>query len=267
MSKRMKRKPAKKRNARGYTVPKAPAAPTPMPPPEVTAVPPEPAVSLVLRNVAADMVSRGVDKNNNPRPDFTWPALGPVECPDWDPEPECGHGLHGLLWGDGDWSLLSKAEDALWQVVEVASADVVKIDARKCKFPRGKVLFTGNRARAMTMVLASQRSFERTAALAKAEDVKRAASGYSGHAAAVGSGGVAEASGKAGIACALGDRVAVRAGELGLIVATWWDDTAERFRACVGNVGEDGIEAGVWYIVRDGKLDPAPTQSVEKASV
>lgn len=67
---------------------------------------------LVLQTCNADMT--GYDG-------FVWPASGYVEAPDWDPDPEinCGNGLHGLTWGDGDWTMLSRADDAKWLVVEV----------------------------------------------------------------------------------------------------------------------------------------------------
>jgi len=35
---------------------------------------------------------------------------------------------------------------------------------------------------------------------------------------------------------------------------TYWVETENRYRACVGNVGEDGIKADTWYRVVDGKL-------------
>lgn len=45
---------------------------------------------LVLRTVNAD----GTSYNG-----FQWPLeVGAVaECPDWDPAPKCGNGLHGLV--------------------------------------------------------------------------------------------------------------------------------------------------------------------------
>jgi hypothetical protein len=35
------------------------------------------------------------------RNNFIWPEKGPVEAPDFKPTFQCGHGLHGLLWGAG----------------------------------------------------------------------------------------------------------------------------------------------------------------------
>src|SRR5580698_7936234 len=97
--------------------------------------------SLVLRSSNAN----GTSYNG-----FQWPASGPVECSDWNPSPVRGGGLHGLLWGEGDWSLLNNSEDAIWQVVEVVTDSIVKIDERKVKFQRGTVVYSGNMAGAMT---------------------------------------------------------------------------------------------------------------------
>jgi len=106
---------------------------------------------LILRNCNSDMTSyKG----------FIWPKSGPVEAPDWNPKPECGGGLHGLLWGDGDWSLLRDNPDTIWQVVEVEETDLVKIDEQKVKFHKGKVIFAGDMGRAITNVLCSQIRFK-----------------------------------------------------------------------------------------------------------
>ena len=90
---------------------------------------------------------------------FVWPRTGDVEAPDWDPKPECGNGLHGLLWGEGDWSLLRGELNAVWQVVEVDPADLVNIDSAKVKFRKGTVVYTGEMSKAITMVLCHQGNF------------------------------------------------------------------------------------------------------------
>jgi hypothetical protein len=100
--------------------------------------------ALVLRTCAADLSSYN---------GFTWPNAGPVECPDWNPRAECGNGLHGLLWGIGDGSLLNWDADAKWLVVDVVSADVVEIGA-KVKFPRCEVAFCGSKDAAVAMLIA-----------------------------------------------------------------------------------------------------------------
>ena len=77
---------------------------------------------------------------------FVWPRSGPVEAPDWSPSPECGHGLHGWLWGEGDADASRhwRCDGALWLVVEVAADAVVELGG-KVKFQRGHVVRSGLR--------------------------------------------------------------------------------------------------------------------------
>lgn len=75
---------------------------------------------------------------------FQWPETGYVEAPDWDYTPECGGGLHGALWGEGDGSLLDWTEGAKWLVVEVDIRTVIDLNG-KVKFPYGWVVFCGDR--------------------------------------------------------------------------------------------------------------------------
>ena len=95
---------------------------------------------------------------------FVWPASGPVECDDWNPRAECGNGLHGLLWGAGDVSMLSSADDAKWLVVDVAADEIVTIGA-KIKVSRGVVIFAGDRSGAIEMILAHASAEQRSACL------------------------------------------------------------------------------------------------------
>ena len=100
---------------------------------------------LVLRTCAADMTSRN---------DFRWPESGHVEAPDWDPTPECGDGLHGLLWGKGDANLMAHVKpDSKWLVVEVDATLIVDL-GDKVKFPRGNVIHAGDRETAIKMISA-----------------------------------------------------------------------------------------------------------------
>lgn len=99
----------------------------------------------MLRTCADDMTSRN---------GFVWPESGPVEAPDWYPAPECGHGLHGFLWGEGDGANASWASDAKWLVVEVDAAEVVDLGG-KIKVPRGVVVFCGDRYAATAYLAAN----------------------------------------------------------------------------------------------------------------
>ena len=54
--------------------------------------------------------------------DFQYPGVGrTVSAPDWRPNFDCGHGLHGYLWGHGDIqvSLYKPGKVQLYQVHEV----------------------------------------------------------------------------------------------------------------------------------------------------
>ncbi len=144
---------------------------------------------------------RTTDANGRSYNEFEWPReVGAVvTCPDWSPVAECGYGLHGLLDGIGDWSLLSDSPAALWWVVGVMRAEVVDIDDDKVKVPRGKVAFFGDFPGAMKRI--TQQLVPRVLALAEGNT----ATGYRGHAAATGGSGHAAATGYSGHAAATGD--------------------------------------------------------------
>ena len=206
------------------------------------ASPVAPGKVLVLRTCKGDMTSHG---------GFRWPESGRCEAPDWKPAAECGHGLHGWLWGSGDWDLKCKDADAKWLVVEVEAESIVNLGG-KVKFPAGDVLsVSADWQTAMGFI----RGYAAYQALASGNT----ATGRSGHAAATGYSGHAAATGKYGWASAGFDGHAA-AGEGGAISILWWDDSAERPRLAVGYVGEDGIEAGVVYRVDGGKLVKADNQ-------
>jgi hypothetical protein len=252
---------------------------------------------LVLRTCKPDMTSYCDNANG-----FKWPEYGPVKCTDWDPDPkiDCGNGLHGLAWGDGNWSYLSKEPDAKWLVVEVEATCLVESSSKnKVRFLEGFVTYCGSEAEAVCRVMCGPENTARIAELAGKKNTasgnygsasasgyygsasasgdsgrasasgdsgSASASGYSGSASASGNSGRASASGNYGSASASGySSIAatlchggtVRAGPRGLIIACWWDEPAQRYHACVGEVGIDGIEANTDYVVKDGKLTKA----------
>ena len=100
---------------------------------------------------ATRLVLRTSDKDGTAYNGFKWPASGPVECPDWKANEECGNGLHGILWPEGSWSDIKEYDEAIWQVVEVEESVIVKLDG-KVKFPRGEVIYSGSMAVAFNMV-------------------------------------------------------------------------------------------------------------------
>jgi hypothetical protein len=98
--------------------------------------------ALVLRTCNADMTAHG---------GFKWPSKGKVKAPDWSPSKECGNGLHGLLWGEGDGSLMSYDEKAVWMVCKVKLSDCVDL-GRKVKFPSCEVVYAGTRENATQLI-------------------------------------------------------------------------------------------------------------------
>ena len=229
--------------------------------------------TLVLRTCSAQMTGHA---------GFVWPRSGPVEAPDWNPRAECGNGLHGLLMGEGDGSLLDWGPDSVWLVVQVEAEVLVDLGG-KVKFPRGEVVLAGAREDAIAYLMArggradkiqcghasasgyqgqasasgyqGQASASGTTGQASASGTRgqasasgtrgqASASGYQGQASASGTRGQASASGPHGLSIAEG---AVAAGDKGTICARWWDGQAGRYRYTIGYIGEDGIEPYFWY--------------------
>lgn len=87
----------------------------------------------MLRTCNADMSAHG---------GFVWPTSGYVKAPDWNPEPVCGGGLHGALWGEGDGSLFKWSSAAKWLVCGINKW--VDLDG-KVKTDRAYVLYCGDR--------------------------------------------------------------------------------------------------------------------------
>jgi hypothetical protein len=175
---------------------------------------------LILRTCNADMKSYN---------GFQWPKSGPVKCSDWKSVAQCGNGLHGLLWGEGDGSLLNWSPDVQWLVVEVPADSVVAIDSQKVKFPAGVVVHCGDRLSATEYInkfaphgkiivgVSATAGYRGTATAgyggtATAGDRGTATAGYRGTATA-GYGGTATA-GYGGTATA-GDRGTATAGDQG----------------------------------------------------
>ena len=71
---------------------------------------------------------------------FHWPLeVGAIaKCPDWNPEPVCGGGLHILPEGVGNYFLL---EGDYWCVVEFDEEKMVRIGIDKAKVPECKIVY------------------------------------------------------------------------------------------------------------------------------
>lgn len=162
---------------------------------------------LVLRTSNADGTSR-----HDPR--FHWNPPGEItEAPDWDPTPECGNGLHGALKGQGWGDLFNWEEGALWHVVEVEESEVVDLDG-KVKFPRGIVIFAGDRHTAANLV---KRIYPESCVIASTATA--------------------------------GNRGTATAGGEGFIKIEYWNGDDYKWK--MGQIGENGLEPNTPYRIND----------------
>ena len=190
--------------------------------------------ALALRTCNPDMTSHG---------GFEWPKTGRVKCADWSKEAVCGKGLHGLLWGEGDGSLLgeSNCPHLVVEIDESAKVDLLG----KVKFPSCTVVHCGD-AKSATDFIREHGGRGRSIVMGTSTsgEMGTSTSGYMGTSTS-GDGGTST-SGVMGTS---------KTGSVGIVVCRWWDAKAERSRLTVGYVGEDGIKPDTFYRCDDaGKL-------------
>ena len=210
---------------------------------------------LVLRTVSKNMVSYN---------GFTWPKSGYAEAKDWQPTFNCGNGLHGLLWGEGNGTYLDWSNEAVWLVVKVEKKNLLTGEGHlkdKCKFKCGDIVHCGNQKSATNYM---QKNGENgkviTGITATAGDSGTATVGDYGTVTA-GDYGTATAgdygtvtAGDYGTATA-GDRGTATAGyggtatagDYGTLILKFWDSKNNRQRIKVFYIGEDGAKANVAY--------------------
>ena len=192
---------------------------------------PKQETALVLRTCNADMTAyRG----------FQWPnEVGAVvTAPDWAANDECGQGLHGWLFGQGDYSSSNSAtkSDAKWLVVEVVLADVIALGG-KVKFPSCTIKHIGDKLSATSYLRANEpRALSVAVIGANVEAGNHAL-------AETGAFGTATA-GNWGTATA-GESGTATAGNWGTLCIKRWD--GQRYRTEIAYVGENGIEANTAY--------------------
>ncbi len=220
----------------------APAAVLSQPENPVTKKPAKKAAAKTVAKAETSLVLRVSGPNGESTNGFVWPLTvgAAVEAPDWQATEECGHGLHGWLFGAGTHSVSTHCAtpDAKWMVLEVVTADIIALGG-KCKFPRGVVRFVGGKNEAAAYLLAHEPR-------AKAENCIGAVVAVGeGQTAAVGALGTATA-GNYGTATA-GDSGTATAGDKGELRLRWWDGKNQRYRTAIAYVGENGIKANVRY--------------------
>ena len=190
------------------------------------------ATALVLRCCQADMTS----KNG-----FVWPQVGGVaKALDWRDNANCGHGLHGWLYGQGDYSTSDFASnpEAKWLVVQVEES-TIRMLGGKCKFPEGRVVFVGAKSDAAEYIIANEPRAKNVAVIGRVAlvgDTEPALAGALGTATA----------GNYGTATA-GEYGTATTGKSGEIRIKYFDQSSDRSRTKIGYVGEDGIKPNTAY--------------------
>jgi hypothetical protein len=212
---------------------------------------------------------------------FKWPNEGDVGAPDWDPEPKCGKGLHGLLHGCGDAGLLYNNTKAKWLVVKVLKGTSIDLKG-KVKFPKGTVVYAGTREEAVKIIAEAYPEEPVVFAVRHSGDNGASISGYRGTSASgnygasisgdcgtsisgdygksvsgdygkstSGNGGTSisgvdgtSTSGNFGTSIS-GYRGTSAAGIGGTLIIKWYDSS--RSRTAVAYVGENGIKPNVAY--------------------
>jgi hypothetical protein len=236
---------------------------------------------LLLRTCDGDMKSgkRYLHLNKG----FQWPASGSVECNDWDAQPICGFGLHGLPWGEGKGDLLNWDADAKWIVWEAPDETVVAITRQgggKSKAQRGQVVYAGDMRGAHEYLLANGGAGRAIVGLtALVGDGQVVQTGYRGTATA-GDRGTATAgdfgtatAGNFGTATA-GYRGTATAGNFGTatagnggIIELSYSDSAMRLRKKIGYIGEDGLLPEIAYRLESGIFVPVKPDPVMAVAV
>ena len=188
--------------------------------------------AYMLRTCASDMSAYG---------GFIWPKEGIVVCPDWDPSPECGHGLHGLLWGEGDSDLLDWSNGSQWLVVGIEKW--VEIGG-KIKTPCGDVVYCGDMQGAAALVVALGADPAKCVGGTSTSGYRgTSTSGYRG----------TSTSGFRGTSTS-GYGGTSTSGDGGTIVIQYYDAAANRYRLKVGYIGEDGLKANTAYRLEGDKF-------------
>ncbi|PUZ21786.1 hypothetical protein DCC81_24675 [Chitinophaga parva] len=228
---------------------------------------------LILRTCKNDMSSYN---------GFIWPESGFVEAPDWNDDTKCGHGLHGWLFGSGDYDLKYKEVGAKWLVVEVEANQVRELKG-KVKFKNGTVIYSGGYKTAYDLVMkwfwirhaaelkamelvdgAATTSSEDGVSVVTTKDKSHAsatgyyghasATGYSGHASATGYSGHASATGESGHASATGESGHASAtGNYGHASATGYSGHA----SATGNYGHASATGNYGHAVVLGQYGKA----------
>ena len=137
-----------------------------------------------------------------------------VEAPDWKPTKECGNGLHGFLYGEGDGRLANWKYDDLWYVLSVNEDELIILGEDKVKYKKGYVLYIGNRKDAADYIYKRTKGKKVIGGICV--DNKNAISGYRG----ISLSEENSSSGKEGISITNGCKGASNSNDNGVSLAT-----------------------------------------------
>ena len=193
--------------------------------------------AYILRTCAADMTSHG---------GFVWPREGVVEAPDWQPTADCGRGLHGFLWGEGDGSLADWSRDAVWIVSRIN--EWIDLDG-KVKFPRAEVVFSGSREDATAKI---RELGANGAVIGSILTGGRDSTLTGGDGSTLTGGHGSILTGGHGSTLTGGHGSTLTGGDYSILCLSWRD--GNRHRIVAAYVGEDGVKADTAYRLLDGKL-------------
>jgi hypothetical protein len=209
------------------------------------------------------LILRTCDKNLRSHGGFQWPESGPVEAPDYRDSYTCGHGLHGLPWGEGDGSLLNWSEEAKWLVVQVPDEDVLMGQGQllqKCKFRAGTVVFCGDRTGATDYLIAHGGAGKSIVGSTVSGGYGSTVSGGYGSTVSGGDRSTVSGGDRSTVSGGYGSTVSggecaitlsrcgtAKADINGVLIISYWDEKKDRPRVKVGYVGERGIKANVLY--------------------
>ena len=192
-----------------------------------------------IMNNKKSLALRTCRKNLTSRNGFKWADVGgETVAPDWSAENECGNGLHGWLFGSGDHSCSNYLDvDSVWMVLEVATSEIVMLGG-KCKFPRAKTVFVGDKKGAADYLIAHEPMSANAGIIGRIAEV--------GNSGALIGGALSVLTG--------GDGSTLTGGAGSELKIRYYDKSCDRMRTAIAYVGEDGIEAGAAYVLSGNKF-------------
>jgi len=221
----------------------------------------KPETSLVLRVCRKDMTSHD---------GFKWPKkVGSiVSAPDWIDNKECGNGLHGWLYGQGDHSCVNYwgEEGANWVVLEVETAGIIMLGG-KCKFQSAKIKFIGAKQDAAEYLIKNEPKAASVAVIGRTVEVSEGGEALAGalstmtggdsakmtggDSAKMTGGDSAKMTGGDSATMTGGDSAKMTGGDKSVLCFSYYDKKSDRQKMKLAYVGEDGIKPNVPYRLND----------------